>query len=304
MVNVDTIVTLLTIGTIYALAATSLNFVTGYAGLVSIGHAAFLAIGAYAEALLLLRYGVPFLVAFPVAILVGAVLGALLGLPSLRVSDDFLAVATIGINFIVVGILKYSEFFGGTLGLGPIPSPELAGVSITNEVFLGFALAMLAVALGVGWWLQHSWAGLALAALREEPQAAKAVGISTPRFKIIAFTISGAFAGMAGALYAHYFSFITPNNFEFLLSVDILVYAVVGGLGSLFGPAIAAYGLYLLPEFFRAIQNYRLVLYGIVLVAVLLYEPDGLVGIYERAKDAVGDSRTVTTPVGQGEKEE
>jgi len=304
MVNVDTIVTLLTIGTIYALAATSLNFVTGYAGLVSIGHAAFLAIGAYTEALLLLRYGVPFLLAFPVAILVGAVLGALLGLPSLRVSDDFLAVATIGINFIVVGILKYSDFFGGTLGLGPIPSPELAGVSITNEVFFGFALAMLAVSLGAGWWLQHSWAGLALAALREEPQAAKAVGISTPRFKIIAFTISGAFAGMAGALYAHFFSFITPNNFEFLLSVDILVYAVVGGLGSLFGPAIAAYGLYLLPELFRPIQDFRLVLYGIVLVAVLLYEPDGLAGIYERAKAAVGDSRTTTTPLGRGEEEE
>lgn len=297
MVNVDTIITLLSIGTIYALAATSLNFITGYAGLVSIGHAAFLAIGAYAEALLLLRYGVPFFISFPVAILVGAVLGALLGLPSLRVSDDFLAVATIGINFIIVGILKYSDFFGGTLGLGPIPSPEIAGITITGGVFLGFTISMLALSLGVSWWLQHSWAGLALAALREEPQAARAVGISTPRFKIIAFSISGAFAGMAGALYAHFFAFITPDSFEFLLSVDILVYTVVGGLGSLFGPAVAAYGLYLLPELFRGIQNYRLVLYGVALVVVLLYEPDGLAGIYERLKRKLNQFRSSDTSV-------
>jgi branched-chain amino acid transport system permease protein len=292
MVTVDTLVTLLTIGTIYALAATSLNLITGYAGLVSIGHAAFIAIGAYAEALLLIKYGVPFLIAFPAACLLGALLGALLGLPSLRVSDDFLAVATIGINFIVVGILKYSDFFGGTLGLGPIPAPEPAGVSLDGEVLLVFTLAMLGLALATTWWLERSWAGLALTALREEPRAAKAVGINTAQFKIIAFTLSGVFAGMAGALYAHYFTFITPNNFGFLVSVDILVFAVVGGLGSLLGPPVGAYVLYLLPEFLRDFQNYRLVMYGLVLVIVLLFEPDGIAGIYDRLKDRALRART------------
>lgn len=295
MVTVDTLVTLLTIGTIYALAAASLNLITGYAGLVSIGHAAFIAIGAYAEALLLIKYGVPFLVSFPAACLLGALLGALLGLPSLRVSDDFLAVATIGINFIVVGILKYSDFFGGTLGLGPIPAPEVAGVTLSGGVFLAFTLAMLGLALATTWWLEHSWAGLALAALREEPRAARAVGIDTAQFKIIAFTMSGVFAGMAGALYAHYFTFITPNNFGFLVSVDILVFAVVGGLGSLLGPPVGAYVLYLLPEFLRDFQNYRLVIYGLVLVVVLLFEPDGIAGIYERVKGRALEARTDAT---------
>lgn len=277
-------ITLITIGTIYALAATSLNFITGYAGLVSIGHAAFLAVGAYTEAILLLKYNIPFEIAFPASILVGALLGALLGLPSLRVSDDFLAVATIGINFIVVGMLQFSDFFGGTLGLS-VETPSLFGIALQDTVFMVFAVAMLAIAMAVSWWLQRSWAGLALAALREDPQAAESVGISTARFKIIAFTISGAFAGMAGALLAHYFGFITPGTFGFLLSVDILVFAVFGGLGSIWGPVVGAYFLYILPQFLRTFQTYRVVLYGLVLMVIIVVEPDGLMGLYRRASD-------------------
>jgi branched-chain amino acid transport system permease protein len=284
VVTPDYMITLITIGTIYALASTSLNFITGYAGLVSIGHAAFLAVGAYTEAILLLKYNIPFEIAFPASILVGALLGALLGLPSLRVSDDFLAVATIGINFIVVGMLQYSDFFGGTLGLS-VENPSLFGIALQDTVFMVFALAMLAIAMAVSWWLQRSWAGLALAALREDPQAAESVGISTARFKIIAFTISGAFAGMAGALLAHYFGFITPGTFGFLLSVDILVFAVFGGLGSIWGPVVGAYFLYILPQFLRTFQNYRVVLYGLVLMVIIVVEPDGLMGLYRRASD-------------------
>lgn len=280
----DYMITLITIGTIYALAATSINFITGYAGLVSIGHAAFLAVGAYTEAILLLKYNVPFEIAFPAAILMGAILGAALGLPSLRVSDDFLAVATIGINFIVVGVLQFSDFFGGTLGLS-VETPHILGVPLEDTVFMLFALAMLAISMGVSWWLQRSWAGLALAALREDPQAAESVGISTARFKIIAFTISGAFAGMAGALLAHYFGFITPTTFGFLLSVDILVFAVFGGLGSIWGPVVGAYFLYILPQFLRTFQNYRVVLYGLVLMFIIVVEPDGLIGLYRRASN-------------------
>lgn len=278
----DYLITLITIGTIYAIAATSLNIITGYAGLVSIGHAAFLAVGAYTEAILLLKYNLPFEIAFPVSILLGAVLGALLGLPSLRVSDDFLAVATIGINFVVVGVLQFSEFFGGTLGLS-VEKATLFGIVLEDAVFMGFALAMLGIAVGVSWWLQHSWAGLAMAALREDSQAAESIGIGTPHFKIIAFTISGAFAGMSGALLAHYFGFITPSTFGFLLSVDILVWAVFGGLGTIWGPVIGAYFLYNLPQVLRPFQEYRVVLYGVILMFIIVVEPDGLMGLYRRA---------------------
>lgn len=290
----DYMITLITIGTIYALAATSLNFITGYAGLVSIGHAAFLAVGAYTEAILLLKYNVPFEIAFPASILMGAILGALLGLPSLRVSDDFLAVATIGINFIVVGVLQFSDFFGGTLGLS-VETPHVLGVALEDTVFMLFALAMLAIGMGVSWWLQRSWAGLALAALREDPQAAESVGISTARFKIIAFTISGAFAGMAGALLAHYFGFITPGTFGFLLSVDILVFAVFGGLGTIWGPVVGAYFLYILPQFLRTFQDYRVILYGLVLMFIIVVEPDGLMGLYRRASNWWTDRRAEPT---------
>ena len=296
----DYLVTLLTIGGIYALAATSLNFITGYAGLVSIGHAAFLAVGAYTEAMLTIEFGLPFVVAFPGAILFGAVLGALLGLPSLRVSDDFLAVATIGINFIVVAILQSVDALGGTLGLGPLPTPELFGVSLAGTTFLAFTLVMLGLAAGTSWGLQHAWAGLALAALREDPQAAEAVGINTAGFKIIAFTISGAFAGLAGGLYAHYFGFITPESFAFLVSVDILVFAVFGGLGTVWGPILGAYFLYALPQALRVFENYRVVLYGVVLMFIIVVEPNGLMGLYRRFTDRTGPRTAQTEPAGNG----
>lgn len=304
IIGVDYLVSLLTIGTIYAIAASSLNFITGYSGLVSIGHAAFLAVGAYAEAMLVLEYGLPFVVAFPLAILFGAVLGVLLGLPALRVSDDFLAVATIGINFIVVAVLKYSSFFGSTMGLGPITRPTVFGYTMSTIAFFGFTLAMLAVTMGAAWWLRRSWGGLALAALKEDPQAAAAIGISTARFKVIAFTISGAFAGLAGALFVHYFNFITPGNFGFLLSVNILVFAVFGGLGTTVGPVAGAYVLYLLPQAFRVFANVRIVLYGATLVFVMIVEPDGLIGIYRRVRSVASrSSKRSGTPVGEEDSE-
>lgn len=297
-INTSYIITLLTIGTVYAIVASSLNLVTGYAGLVSLGHAAFLAVGAYTEAILTTKYGLPFLAAFPSAIVVGALLGALLGLPSLRVSDDFLAVATIGINFIVVAILRSWDFVGGTLGIGNIPKPTLVGVTLDNGGLFVLSAVMLGVTVFSSWWLQRSWAGLALAALRDDQEAAESVSISTARFKIVAFTLSGAFAGVAGALYAHYFGFIDPGSFGFLLSVDIMVYAVLGGLGTLWGPVVGAYVLYIVPKLFRFVGNYRIVLYGLLLAIVIVWEPNGIVGIYDRARSRLGGSTTVTTDGG------
>ncbi len=285
--NVSYIVTLLTIGTIYAIVASSLNIVTGYTGLVSLGHAAFLAVGAYTEGILTVKFGLPFLVAFPMSILIGAILGALLGLPSLRVNDDFLAVATIGVNFIVVAGLKAWGFVGGTLGISNIPAPAIGPITLGDTGLFVLSVVMLAITVFGSWWLRHSWAGLALAALRDDQEAAEAVSISTARFKIIAFTLSGAFAGIAGALYAHYFGFLTPGNFGFLVSVDILIYAVLGGLGTLWGPVVGAYFLYIVPKLFRFVGQYRIVLYGLLLMVVIVLEPDGLVGLFNRARNRV-----------------
>lgn len=281
MVN-EFIISLLTVGTIYAIAASSLNFVTGYTGQVSLGHAAFLAIGAYAEALLIVKLGLPFLLAFPASILIAGLFGILLGLPSLRVSDDFLAVATIGVNFIIIAGLKHFEFTNGTLGVGPIPMPAPLGVSLNTVTFLGFSLLALAVTAGTAWWLTHSWAGLAFAAIREDQQAAASISISPARFKIIAFAISGMFAGVGGALYAHYFGFITPENFSFVVSIDILLFAVFGGLRTIWGPILGAYLLYALPQVLRVFDEYRLILYGSVLLFIIIVEPDGVIGLKNR----------------------
>jgi len=281
---VDFVVALLSIGGIYAIAALSLNFITGYTGLVSIGHAAFLAIGAYSQAMLVVKYGTDPKLAFLISILFGGLLGAFLGLPSLRVSDDFLAIATIGVNFIVVGVLQYSSFFGGTIGIGPIPQPSVMGVSISGDMFLLVTLVFVGITIGASWWIKQSWLGIAFLALREDEIAAENVGIHVDKFKIISFTISGMFAGLAGALYAHYFGFITPSNFGFLLSVDILVFAVFGGLGTVTGPVLGAYVLYTLPQFLRFFEQYRLILYGLILVIVIMFEPRGLMGLYDRLR--------------------
>jgi branched-chain amino acid transport system permease protein len=294
------IVTLLTIATIYAIVASSLNFVTGYTGQVSLGHAAFLAVGAYTEALLIVKLNLPFLVAFPAAIVMSGILGALLGLPSLRVSDDFLAVATIGINFIMVAALKFVSFTNGTRGIGPIPTPRLFGLSLDGAAFFGFTLVALAFTVATAWWITHSWVGLAFAAVREDSQAAASISISPARFKIIAFAISGMFAGVAGALYAHYFQFITPGNFVFIVSVDILVFAVFGGLGTIWGPVVGAYFLYLLPQMLRIFEEYRLILYGIVLLFIIIIEPDGLMGLKNQFTANVKKRRDAPT---RGHKE-
>lgn len=301
--NTSYIVTLLTIGTVYAIVASSLNIVTGYAGLVSLGHAAFLAVGAYTEAVLTTKYGLPFLAAFPAAILVGALLGALLGLPSLRVSDDFLAVATIGINFIVVAILRSWGFVGGTLGIGNIPRPTLLGVTLDNVGLFGLTVVLLGVTVFSSWWLQRSWAGLALSAISNDQEAAESVSISTARFKVVAFTLSGAFAGIAGAMYAHYFGFIDPGSFGFLLSVDIMIYAVLGGLGTLWGPVVGAYVLYIVPKLFRFVGNYRIVLYGLLLAVIIVWEPDGIMGIYDRIRSRMSGEIRPTATDGGGHRE-
>jgi branched-chain amino acid transport system permease protein len=262
---------------IWVALALSLNILMGYAGQVSLGHAAFFGIGAYTSAILTVRYDMPFLGGLLGAVIVTGIVGAFLGLPSLRVRHDFLVLATMGINFVVVAIFKYVNFFGGALGIIDIPTPRFFGIQ--NELpYLVLVWTYVLATLGIARYVSKTWAGLAMNAIRMDEDGAAAVGISVARFKITAFIISAALAGGAGSLYAHYLKSLFPDNFNFLESIVILSMVVVGGVGTLRGPIFGAILLRLLPELLRDLSDYRFTVYGALLILMMLFQPMGLLG--------------------------
>jgi branched-chain amino acid transport system permease protein len=207
-----------------------------------------------------------------------AFIGLLLGIPSLRVREDFLAITTIGINFIVEAIFNNFEFFGGALGIGGIPRVALFDLKLRGTEFLYLCLFFLVIVIAVCWWLTRCWAGLACFALREEEAAAASVGISPVRFKLLAFVIGTGMAGLGGALYAHFMRFISASDFAFPLSVSLLSMVVVGGIGTLWGPILGALIIGVLPEVFRPLTDYRILFYTMLLLLMIRFQPGGLLG--------------------------
>ncbi|MBW1720559.1 MAG: branched-chain amino acid ABC transporter permease [Deltaproteobacteria bacterium] len=272
---------LITIGTIIAIQAITvcgLNVIVGYAGQISLGHAAFFGIGAYSAALLSTKAGLSFWAGLPFVVLISGFVGLLLGLPSLRVREDFLAITTIGINFIVEAVFLYVPFFGGALGIGGIPRIYLFGLKLKGLAFFSLCLFFLVIVLLVCWWFSRSWAGLACFALREEESAASSMGISPVRFKLLAFVVGTAMAGVGGALYAHYMRFIAATDFSFPVSISFLSMVVLGGMGTLWGPLVGALILGALPELFRPVENYRILFYMVLLLLMIRFQPGGILG--------------------------
>ena len=274
----DYSITILTFIAIQAIVACGLNVIVGYAGQISLGHAAFFGIGAYASALLTTKAGLTFWTALPLVILLTGAIGLVLGMPSLRLREDFLAVTTIGINFIVESVFLYVPFFGGALGLGGIPSITLLGTRLRGPNFLYLCLAFLAVVLFLSRRFTRSWGGLACFALREEETAASSMGVSPIRFKLLAFVIGTAMAGLGGALYAHLMRFISATDFGFTLSVSMMSMVVLGGIGTLWGPVLGALILGVLPEVFRPLIDYRMLLNAAILLLMIRFQPAGLLG--------------------------
>ena len=263
-----------TLGTlllIYAILALSLNIITGLAGQVSLGHAAFFGVGAYTLGYLTTQ-GINFWPALLAAGLVSGVVGLILGLISLRLRDDYLAIATIGLNFVVVALFLYLPFFGGAFGISDIHTPFGAiGTGI-----LALILFLLAVAFHEK--LRRSDLGLALLALRESEPAAAALGVDIRRFKMTAFVIGTFIAGIAGGLYAGYIGVIHPDDFGFPLSVTILAMIAVGGMGTLWGPIFGALVLGGFAQAFAFIHDYQLFLFGLLLALIMRYRPQGVLG--------------------------
>ncbi len=272
-----TVTILITIA-IYAMLAHSLNIITGHAGQISLGHAAFFGIGAYTAAILYTRAGLSFWIDVPLAALAAGIIGAVLGIPCLRVRDDFLAITTMGIGFVIEAVFLYTPFFGGAMGIGGVDLPTWFGREMTKSEYLVLILLVIVFLLLLDYRLARSWIGLAWASIREDEQAASAMSVDIVRFKVFAFVLGSALAGLAGGFYAHFLTFIMPQNFGFGQSILILCMLVFGGIGTRWGPLLGAAVLGILPEISRPIMEYRTLLYGLLLVVLMRFQPSGLIG--------------------------
>ena len=272
------ILSICTFASIYAILILGLNILTGYTKQVSLGHAAFFAIGAYTQALLVTKAGLTFWSALPLSIALSMTIGVIMGLPSLRVSDDFLVLTTIGLNFIVMGITEYFDFFGGAMGIIGITMPTLWGRPLSTSGYFAITALFLMLALCVSYLFSRTWGRLAMEATGEDEEAAQSLGINTALYKIYAFALSSTFTGLAGVLWAHSIGSVFPRNFSVEMSVLFLSMLVFGGLGTIRGAIFGAFFLYLLPECFRFIENYRMLVYGALLTMIVILQPNGMLG--------------------------
>lgn len=264
---------------IYIVLSLGLNILTGYAGQISIGHAAFMAIGAYTSALLTVR-GVPFWFALPIAGAAAGAVGWLLGFPALRLHGHYLAIATLGFAAAVQQIITtWDGVTGGHMGL-KVGKPSFFGFPLNTDVrFYYVTLAFVAVMVLLSVNLLRSRVGRAFKAVRDSEVAAQAMGISLARYKTTAFGISAAYAGLAGSVYAHMIGYIGPADFTVGLSLNLLAAIVVGGLGSVPGSVYGGAFIALLPMLFSRVKNLPYVLTGAVLIAVVIFLPYGLASL-------------------------
>ena len=264
---------------IYIILTVSINLIIGYAGQVSLGHAAFYGIGAYTSALVALNWHFPFPLAALSAVLVAGACGLGLGLPTLRLKEDYLAIVTLGFGVIVDLVFLNLEITGGPDGLPGIPSPSFFGLSFrpAGPYLILVAVAVLLV-LVFTYRLVNSYHGRALRAIRDHEVTAQVMGINTPAYKIVIFTLAAGLAGLAGSLYAHYITFINPETFGLHTSILILTMAVLGGMGSMAGSVLGAVILTALPEVLREVQSYQDLVYGALLVGLLILRPEGILG--------------------------
>jgi branched-chain amino acid transport system permease protein len=272
--------TLLILAASYAVAALGLTVLLGYSGQISLAQAAFFGIGAYAFSILAVRYGVPFWPAAVAAVAVAAAFGLVLGMISLRLASHYLALVTIGFQIITQLVLaNWHGLTGGPDGISNIPRPSLFGLTLsTDEQFYWVALGILGLAAYVVARLRQSRLGGALLALREDEIAAAAYGVSIFRTKVMAFAIAAALGGLGGVIYASGSLYISPDVFNFYQSVSFFAMVLVGGRESIVGSILGAGLLTFLPELLRFLQAYTVAIYGLLVVVVVLFLPQGLYG--------------------------
>lgn len=274
-----------------ALLAVGLNLLLGLAGQVSLGHAAFYGLGAYTAGILAVRAQLPAWLCLPAALLLTAGVAYLIGLPTLRLRGHYLALATLGFGIIVQILLVEAPYLtGGPSGLIGIPSMRFGSLILRGDRVFAILVWLIIIAVQAACGsLRKSRAGRALLAIQSNEVAAAALGVDTGREKRAVFVVSATLAALAGALYAYYINFISPETFGFGLSVEVLTMVIVGGLGSIWGPVLGALLLTIVPEVFRAAKDYRTILYGLVLILAVAFLPQGLAGAGCRIWRWIGD---------------
>lgn len=273
---------IMTTALMYVMLGLGLNIVVGLAGLLDLGYVAFYAVGAYSYALINYHFGLGFWTVLPVGALMAAFFGILLGFPVLRLRGDYLAIVTLGFGEIIRLILEnWNEFSFGPSGIAHIPRPGLLGLNLTlNEsiIYLYYLMILFCLlTIFIINRLQDSRIGRAWIALREDEIACQAMGIDKTKTKLTAFALGATWAGMVGVIFAAKTTFVNPASFTFLESAMILSIVVLGGMGSIVGVFIAALLLILTPEYLRAFSNYRMLLFGTVMVLMMVFRPQGIV---------------------------
>src|SRR6476619_4775795 len=285
--------------------AVSLNLINGFTGQFSIGHAGFMAVGAYSSAYFSVNYGMNlatslgggklgWVVALVITTIVGAIAagiaGLAVGIPSLRLKGDYLAIVTLGFGQIIVVFLNNIEAVGGARGYSGIP--------IVKSFFWIFLIAILTIVIVYN--IVNSAFGRALISIREDELAAEAMGVNTTPYKVMAFVIASAMAGAGGVLLAHFDGYLNPKSFEFIKSFEILIMIILGGLGSIVGSVLGAILLTILPEALRTFAQYRMVIYSLLLIILMITRPQGLLGktdMFKKWRARLRGKRDGETPV-------
>ena len=256
---------------INVILAVSLNLIIGITGQLTLGHAGFMSIGAYAAAMATIQLNVPFPIALLLGGLAAGLIGYLIGLPTLSLKGDYLAITTLGFGEIIRVVITNIDQLGGGRGLSGIPPKTTFAWVFFIMIFTILIIYNIA----------RSSQGRAMMSVREDEIAAEAMGINTTKYKIMAFVIGSFLSGIAGGLFSHYLMYIKPEQFGFLKSVDLVTYVVMGGMGSLTGSVFSTGILTILPEFLRFMNDYRMIIYPLALIIIMRFRPQGLMGTKE-----------------------
>jgi branched-chain amino acid transport system permease protein len=274
--------------------------VFGLAGEFMIGYAGIVGVGAYTCAILTTQVGVTFWMALPIAVAAAGIVGVLIGVFAARFTGHFVAIVTLAFNVVIFNILLNSEITRGTAGIHDIPAPSpVFGLNFDSDVGMYGLVWAIAVALAsVLQIVRNSSQGYALLAIRDDPVAASTSGVGVTTMKLLAYLISGAVAGIGGALYASYVGVVEPSQYDFANSVDIVAMLLIGGRSSVFGAALGAILLSLLPEYLRAVGDYRWLIYSALLVFMMIVAPEGLIGLLRALLHRVSGLATGRRSVG------
>jgi len=279
---------------VYAILAIGLNLTLGYAGQISLCHAAFMAFGSYAVAILGQR-GVPFEIGLVIGVTLAFAWGLVLGFPALKVKHHYLAMVTLGFNIIVFLVLRnWESLTGGSFGISNVARPAWGPLSFKpDRAYYFYILAWAAVVVAVAYWILTSRWGRAFRAIRENEMRAEVVGVNLRNYKLMAFAVGAAYAGMGGALFAPLVGYIDPGAYTLDRSIQFLMMVVLGGLGRFEGPFIGALVVTVLPEVLRGSEGLYLIIYALAVILMMLFMPKGLVGLWDLVWRS---SRSATSP--------